>query len=508
MVKYICIVQFFGGSAMNGLEERINVFVETLLEGYLPEKNEGKFIHDPIWGSVFYSGWEIQIIDSPIVQRLRGIHQLGMADLTYTAARHSRFEHSLGTAAIAGRMANQLKKRGGEYAVTDYDVNTVRLAAILHDVGHCFYSHLSERVYGTVEEFTDLMNEKCIKSAPHEFMTYLIIMSEAFADFFFNYVDFPDKERHPDILERAANIVVGRKNYDENGNGLTFLTSILNGEFDADKLDYTQRDSYTAGIAMTYGADRFLMKLMITAKNDGDRKDFVLAVDSDALTTVEELIFNRNILYVYMYRHQKVLATESSLRDVVLGMADVGLLKDTVDFLKYSDSDIENFDTVDKIPFEEQNNLLTLGEMIKKIETRKLPKRVAEFSLEKMNKRGGGESDYMYLKSFIAKIAENPDKIREEIFEKICDAYFGRGKIVDFTLFDIYVCFPDMIKTRTDFLLVSKDGRVRSVADIKYIRDWAEAFAAEKWRGYVFCNSNVDREIAAACAEETIEGLY
>ena len=65
-----------------------------------------------------------------------------------------------------------------------------------------------------------------------------------------------------------------------------------------------------------------------------------------------------------------------------------------------------------------------------------------------------------------------------------------------------------MIKTRTDFLLVSKDGRVRSVADIKYIRDWAESFAAEKWRGYVFCNSNVDREIAAECAEETIEGLY
>ena len=95
---------------MNGLESKINSFVEGLLEGYVPEKNEGKFIHDPIWGSVFYSGWEIQIIDSPVVQRLRDIHQLGMADLTYTAARHSRFEHSLGTAAIAGRMIEQLKK--------------------------------------------------------------------------------------------------------------------------------------------------------------------------------------------------------------------------------------------------------------------------------------------------------------------------------------------------------------------------------------------------------------
>lgn len=493
---------------MNRLEEKINSFVGGLLDGYIPEKNDGKFIHDPIWGSVFYSAWEVQIIDSPVVQRLRGIHQLGMADLTYTAARHSRFEHSLGTCAIAGRMAEQLKKRSKIYAVSEFDVNTVRLAAILHDVGHCFYSHLSERVYASVPEFAELMNEKCIKCAPHEFMSYLIITSEAFSGFFFDHVDFPDKEKHTDVLIRAANIVVGKKNYDADGNGQTFLTSVLNGEFDADKLDYTQRDSYTAGIAMTYGVDRFLMKIMIAERDEDGRKDYVLAADSDALTTIEELIFNRSILYVYMYRHQKVLATESSLRDVVLGMANVGLLNDPADFLKYSDSNIENFDTVDKIPFEEQNNLLTLGGMIKKIETRKLPKRVAEFSLEKTGKSTGTVEDYVYMKSFIEKISGNIDRIREEIFESICNVYYKRGKIVDFTLFDIYVCFPEMIKTRTDFLLVSKDGRVRSIAEIKYIRDWAESFAAEKWRGYVFCNSNVDRIVAAECSEEYISRFY
>ena len=65
-----------------------------------------------------------------------------------------------------------------------------------------------------------------------------------------------------------------------------------------------------------------------------------------------------------------------------------------------------------------------------------------------------------------------------------------------------------MIKTRTDFLLVSKDGRMRPIADIKYIRSWAESFAAEKWRGYVFCNPNVDRSIAAECAEEYISRFY
>ncbi len=484
---------------MNRLESQINAFVSELLDGYYPDMNDGKVIHDPIWGSVFYSGWEIQIIDSPIVQRLRDIHQLGMADLTYTAARHSRFEHSLGTAAIAGRMAEQLKKRSKEYLVSDFDINTVRLSALLHDVGHCFFSHLSESVYGLIPGFYELMAEKEVKCSPHEFLSYLIITSKAFSSFFYRYVAFPDKEKHPDVLLRAANMVVGKPNYDADGNGLMFLTSVINGEFDADKLDYTQRDSYTAGIAMTYGVDRFLMKLMIYPKSRGDKTDYVLAVRSDALTTIEELIFNRSILYVYMYRHQKVLATEAALHDVVLGMEDVGLLDNLSDFLKYSDSDVENFDTVDKIPFEQDNNLLTLGQMIKKIKTRNLPKRVWEFSLEKMDRPDDGKSDFVRVKEFINKVTKDTDNVRLKIFEKIRDAYYARGKIVDFTLFDIYVCFPQPIKTGTNFWLVSKDGSVRSTADIKYIRDWAEAFAAEKWRGYVFCNSNVDKNIAAEC---------
>jgi hypothetical protein len=146
--------------------------------------------------------------------------------------------------------------------------------------------------------------------------------------------------------------------------------------------------------------------------------------------------------------------------------------------------------------------------MIKKIETKNMPKRVSEFSLEKMNRSSSEQDDYLRVRAFIDKISENPDKIRQELFDRICDAYFERGKIVDFTLFDIYVCFPDMIKTRTEFLLVSKDGRERSISDIKYIRAWAEAFAAEKWRGYVFCNPDVDREIAAECAEEYISSFY
>lgn len=133
--------------------QRVEKFVFDCLDGYVPQKTGEKTIHDPIWGSVVYFAWEIEIIDSPIFQRLREIQQLGRADLTYPAARHTRFEHSLGTVAIASRMIDNLRNRSVDYFVTDSDRNKVRLAALLHDIGHCFYSHLSERIYSKCLSF-------------------------------------------------------------------------------------------------------------------------------------------------------------------------------------------------------------------------------------------------------------------------------------------------------------------------------------------------------------------
>ena len=114
-------------------------------------------------------------------------------------------------------------------------------------------------------------------------------------------------------------MVVGRSNrYKKYGKIyiLTFLTQILNGNFDADKLDYAQRDSDTSGLALTYGIERFLMKILVYKDeyidiNGEPVAEYRLCVGADAVTTVEELIFNRNMLYVYMYRHQKVLCVEA-----------------------------------------------------------------------------------------------------------------------------------------------------------------------------------------------------
>ena len=293
---------------------RINNYVSVMTQGYVPVASGEKIIHDPIWGSVVFYPWEVRLIDSPLFQRLRGISQVGLAESTYPAARHTRFEHSLGTAAVASRMMEHLRADSANRPelkgiVGEHEVRLLRLAALLHDVGHCPYSHLSEAIYGSMPEFAEMRKEvlrrtgQAISPSPHEILSYLIITSDTFLSFFHRHIRFPGiktKARAADLLKQAANLVVGAVNTAEDGARLSYLTKVLNGNFDADKLDYTQRDSYTAGIALTYGVERFLLKLVICKTEENGITDYRLGITEDALSTVEELIFNRSMLSHYM----------------------------------------------------------------------------------------------------------------------------------------------------------------------------------------------------------------
>src|SRR5205807_7664592 len=142
-------------------EAHPDFFGENATHPFLPVKPY-KVIHDHIWGTNRFSWRELVLIDSPIFQRLRGIHQTGLAYYVYPSARHSRFEHSLGVVTVATRVFDAVAQR---YAGRLEDVartlstaqkaevtisrwrQELRLAALLHDTGHSLLSHASERVY-------------------------------------------------------------------------------------------------------------------------------------------------------------------------------------------------------------------------------------------------------------------------------------------------------------------------------------------------------------------------
>lgn len=542
--------------------ERIEQFVQSKLSQYIPENLADKVIHDTIWGSVVYYGWENQIIDSPLFQRLRDIRQLGMAEMTYPAARHTRFEHSLGTVAIASRMIDKLAERSNGEIITKKEKYMVRLAALLHDVGHCFYSHLSENVYGNLPEFAQLRNavqqqlDPQVKPKPHELFSYMIIRSEAFLSFFYQYINYPQKGTKEDcraLLHACANMVVGQKNVQiQYGQkiALTYLTDILNSDFDADKLDYTQRDSYTSGIALTYGIERFLMKIMLCRQQTADLTEYRMAITSDAVTTVEELIFNRNMLYVYMYRHQKVLAVEAVVRDIIQGLIRAKKLSHPCDFLNLTDADIALFAKDTVCPFEATAPNRTLGHLVTSVQNRALPKRIFELKaesivlsnkqqlqdkamadcIEQMERTGTLSEKTNLLRTFLtnfrsiysenailrANIKKFTDilgfqdyeknlQLRKQLYEKIAGAYRDAGKPVDFDIFDLYIVFPAITGSKAQFPVVSKQSETPEVNQFIYIKEWSEAFNLTNWRGYVFASTKIDKHLAEPIVADFIK---
>jgi uncharacterized protein len=124
-------------------------------------------LRDPIHGFIAPTDLEHELIDSPVFQRLRRIRQLAMASLVYPGALHTRFDHSLGAMHVAGKIANAI-------GIDSEERRLVRLAALLHDIGHGPFSHVSEPI---LEAFASLPKHQRNKQI-HEMLTKQIIMTD------------------------------------------------------------------------------------------------------------------------------------------------------------------------------------------------------------------------------------------------------------------------------------------------------------------------------------------
>ncbi len=529
---------------------RIDRYVKTMVKGYLPTATGNKIIHDPIWGSVVFHPWEVRLIDSPLFQRLRNVNQVGLADSTYPAARHTRFEHSLGTAAIASRMMEQLyseSRQRPEVAsvIGEDEIRLVRLAALLHDVGHCPYSHLSEAVYGSMPEFVSMRNqviqetEQDVSPSPHEVFSYLIIVSDAFVDFFYRNINYPGirtRKQAKGLLQKAANMVIGAVNQGSDGTKYSYLTTVLNGNFDADKLDYTQRDSYTAGIALTYGVERFLLKLVLCKTEEDGICDYRLGITADALSTVEELLFNRSMLYHYMYRHQKVLAAETQMKDAIYALVRVEKIKHPCDFLFLNNQELSALYHSKKRPFAADGaETKTLESIMQSFSRRTLLKRALELSPDSFGeyqlndkmlthtlKKLESETDQTAKKEVLQTFLEQwqrqtlfPEHIasyiqflktctveeiieeRKKIASKIAEEYEKAGKEADFDAFDLALSFQPPLETDLSLTVVDKQHNpIPRTKAIDRIEEWTNSFNLSKWRGYLFVAPHVDRTLA------------
>ena len=135
---------------------KLEAEIEEFLQAYLPENPpiaSEKVVHDSLWGTSKLSSAEVSFLDTPLLQRLRQIRQTGFAYMTYPSTTHSRFEHTLGVVLNIKRLGEALINDKGDKRLTETDLQQLRIAGLLHDIGHGPFSHTSEEVYGTLPQF-------------------------------------------------------------------------------------------------------------------------------------------------------------------------------------------------------------------------------------------------------------------------------------------------------------------------------------------------------------------
>jgi len=257
-------------------------------------------IIDPIHDFVRVNSNELKIIDTPIFQRLRRIRQLSGAHLIYPGAQHTRFEHSLGVMHIASMAGHALNEKG---IVSSDNIQNLRFAGLLHDIGHGPFSHLFEELLQKRKmSHEDIGRDIILKTQIGD-----LISANGFDKKFITELAFGDSK-------------------------FQFMNEIISGALSADIMDYLLRDGYFTGAEhakidhnrLTYSLDVYKNKL---------------ALEKSALVNFETMMISRYQMFKAVYFHKTVRAGEVMLLEsMYLAEEDLGLSSISLDeYLKLTD---------------------------------------------------------------------------------------------------------------------------------------------------------------------------
>ena len=257
-------------------------------------------IIDPIHDFVRVNSNELKIIDTPIFQRLRRIRQLSGAHLIYPGAQHTRFEHSLGVMHIASMAGHALNEKG---IVSSDNIQNLRFAGLLHDIGHGPFSHIFEELLQKRKmSHEDMGRDIILKTQIGD-----LISANGFNKKFITELAFGDSK-------------------------FQFMNEIISGALSADIMDYLLRDGYFTGAEhakidhnrLTYSLDVYKNKL---------------ALEKSALVNFETMMISRYQMFKAVYFHKTVRAGEVMLLEsMYLAEEELGLSSISLDeYLKLTD---------------------------------------------------------------------------------------------------------------------------------------------------------------------------
>ncbi|WP_425658691.1 HD domain-containing protein [Tenacibaculum ascidiaceicola] len=236
--------------------------------------NKLKIINDPIYGFISIPNSLIfDIIEHPYFQRLRRVTQMGLSNLVYPGANHTRFHHAIGCMHLMQKAVHVLRMKNVE--ISEEEANALYIAILLHDIGHGAYSHALE--HSIVNEIThEEISLKFMKALNDEFEGKLSLAIQVF------------EGKHP------------RK----------FLYQLISSQLDIDRLDYLKRDSFFTGVAEGNISSDRLIAMMNVVDNE-------LVIEQKGIYSVEKFVIARRLMYWQVYLHKTGLVAENLLVSIL-----------------------------------------------------------------------------------------------------------------------------------------------------------------------------------------------
>ena len=332
-----------------------------------------KFIRDSVYGDISLNEFEVRIMDMPQFQRLRRIKQLGLISLIYPGATHTRFEHCIGAMHLGSKLSEELD-------LDEDKLELIRASALLHDIGHGPFSHVSEGVL----------------SVPHEELSKFVITETSMRDLL---------EEKFDVNE-IVDII----------NGKGYLGPIVSGDLDVDRMDYLLRDSHNTGVS--YGIIDYERLISNLTLDDG------LILDIKGVQAAEGALVSRYFMYPSVYQHHTTRIVNSMFRRALKKTFDEGII-DEREMYKYDDSDItakfrscEN-EYVNDIMYRLDNRIVPKRVKTIRLDNFKFPEKMYKIKAEELRKAEeeiaedyGLDKDYVFI-----NIAEYPrfDEMKTQV---------------------------------------------------------------------------------------------
>jgi HD superfamily phosphohydrolase len=374
-----------------------------------------KHVRDPIHGFIGITNIELSVIDTPAFQRLRYIKQLGNVNLIYPSANHTRFEHSLGVMHLAGIF-------GAKMDCDENEIQNLRLAGLLHDIGHGPFSHSFENAISLVNR------EKC----SHEKIGERIIREHA-----------PLTEALGDRTESITELLYEDENY---------LGKIISSDLDVDRMDYLLRDSHHVGVKYgNYDIDR-IMHCILHKEKYGQH---YICIEEKGRYAIENFRLARLSMFLQVYQHKTVNIADHMINRAIVHSANEGDLKNTLK--------LNNYDFVQR--FLELNDYSLMSSLINdsndraRIMARKFFERNLLKEVYRENiKNFSVEHRRALMNLGIDTLHKLESKIAEEISDESCNVILGTWKFINKSY--------DLPSNESEQIyIVGKDGNIKQFAD-------------------------------------------